>query len=147
MKVILLQDVAKIGRRNAVVDIPNGHALNMLIPKGLALPATPDNLKKLKAKTAKADASASDKQERFQSALTLLADKKMTVSASANEKGHLFEALKPSSVVEAIKSQGASVEENQVKIEKPIKEVGDHEITLTEGGVSKVVVITVESNK
>ena len=98
MKVILLQNVAKLGRRNAVVEVPNGHALNLLIPKGLALAATSENLKKLMTKTAHSDASVADKQEKFQSALALLTDKKVVVLASANEKGHLFEALKLTAV-------------------------------------------------
>ena len=47
MKVILLKDVAKIGRRHEVAEVPDGYALNMLIPKGLAKAGTPENIKKL----------------------------------------------------------------------------------------------------
>ena len=58
MKVILLQDVAKIGKRFETVDVPDGYALNMLIPKRMAEPATPENLKRVDARRTKAAAAA-----------------------------------------------------------------------------------------
>lgn len=145
MKVILLKDVAKIGRRHDVVEVPNGHALNMLIPKGLAQAATPENVKRVKAQAAVAGASQANKEEAFQTALALIEDKPVVVSAPANEKGHLFEALKVSSVAGAIGGHGAVVSEDQIKIDSPIKEIGEHEVTLHEGAVSKKITVLVEA--
>ncbi len=59
MQVILLQDVAKIGRRFDVVNVADGYGLNKLIPQGMAKPATPENIKKIKAQSASNEASQS----------------------------------------------------------------------------------------
>ena len=56
MKVILLQDVAKIGRRFDIVEVPSGYGMNKLIPQGMAKPATPENVKAINAQSAKTEA-------------------------------------------------------------------------------------------
>lgn len=144
MKVVLLQDVAKIGRRYEIVDVPNGHAMNMLIPKGLAQPATPENLKKVEALKSNSAATEASKVELFNTALSLIEGKSIVVSAQVNAQGHLFEALKPDSIIGAIGGFGAVVTEDQLKIAAPIKEVGEHVVTLQEGGESKEITIVVE---
>ena len=145
MKVILLKDVAKIGRRHDVVEVPNGYALNMLIPKGLAKAATPENIKQVKAQVAVAGASQAGKDEQFQTTLSLIEYKTIVVSVPANEKGHLFESVKSSSIVGAIGGLGAVVTEDQIRVETPIKEVGEHTIVLEEGDVTKKITVTVEA--
>lgn len=145
MKVILLQDVAKIGRRFDVTEVPTGHALNMLIPKGLAEPATPENIKRIEARKNKAKATEVSTHEQFESALSLIDGKRIVVAAQANEKGHLFEALKSESIIGAIGGFGAVVSESQLVLDHPIKEVGDHVVVLQDGAVKKEVTITVEA--
>ncbi|MDA8596953.1 50S ribosomal protein L9 [Candidatus Pacebacteria bacterium] len=145
MQVILLQDVAKVGRRFEVVEVPNGHALNMLIPKGMAKPATPENLKQIEAQKAKQTSSKEDAVEQFENALALIEDKPIVVSAAANEKGHFFEALKPESIIGAIGGYGAVIKESQLEIDSPIKEAGEYTVVLHEGDVRKEVVVTVEA--
>lgn len=147
MKVILLQDVAKIGRRFEVVDVPNGYALNKLVPQGLAEPATPENMKRVAAQKANAASVKSDAVERFQQALELIGDNKVVVSVSANAQGHFFEAVKPASIVGAIAGFGAVVEENQVVIDTPIKETGEYNIVLKEGDVTKTISVTVQATE
>lgn len=145
MKVILLQDVAKIGRRFEVVDVPNGYALNKLVPQGLAEPATPGNVKRLEAQKANAESMRTDSAERFAQALELIGDNKIVVSAAANAQGHFFEALKPASIVGAIAGSGAVVTEDQIHIESPIKEAGEYTIKLSEGDQQKEIIITVQA--
>jgi peptidylprolyl isomerase len=65
MKVILLQDVAKIGKRFEVANVPDGYALNQLIPKRMAEPATPANMKKIERRQAERTASAEASTARF----------------------------------------------------------------------------------
>ncbi len=145
MKVVLLQDVAKIGRRFSVVDVPNGYALNMLIPKGLAEAATPENMKRVTAMKNSASTSQADKESLFEAALSLIEGKAIVVSAAANDKGHLFEAVKLDSIIGAIGGHGAVVTAEQLAIDTPIKEVGEHTIALREGDVTKKITITVEA--
>lgn len=147
MKVILLQDVAKIGRRFQVVDVPNGYALNKLVPQGLAQPATPENIKRIEAQKNNAANVKSDALERFNQALELVGDNKVVVSVAANAQGHFFEAVKPASIVGAIAGFGAVVEEKQVIIDAPIKEAGEYVITLKEGDVTKKLSVTIQATE
>lgn len=144
MKVILLQDVAKIGRRHEVAEVPDGYALNMLIPKGMAEPATPENLKRQKARSQVVSAAVAASDSDFAVALEKLAGVTLTVAAEVNEQGHLFEALKPGAIVTSAAEHGAVLNEAQVVLPDPIKEAGTHTITLTHGQQSGVITINVE---
>ena len=144
MKVILLQDIAKLGRRYDVVEVPNGHALNKLIPTALAKPASKENLKQVEAMKQKGEAVAAAVDETFKSALETLDGKEVAVRKEANENGHLYEAVKESHLVSAFEAEGAKVLESQVHIKEPIKEVGSYEVELHSGdsrGTVTVVVI------
>jgi large subunit ribosomal protein L9 len=143
MKVILLQDVAKIGRRFSVVDVPHGHALNMLIPKGMAQEATPQNLKNIQARASKAQEDRQLSDTSFSDALTALKEASVVVTVEANDKGHLFEALKSDKISDALHANGAAIKADQIQIDTPIKELGKHTISLKEGALIGSVVITV----
>lgn len=133
MQVILTQDVAKLGRRYDLVEVPNGRALNMLIPKGLAMAATPENKKRLATQTDKVSAERGAAAEAFAAAAAKLDGNTVTVTATANPKGHLFEALKEEAIVAALAAEGVVVTPNQVIIAEPIKEVGEVEVQLSDG--------------
>ena len=133
MKVILLQDVAKIGRRFDITNVPDGYALNKLIPKAMAEPATPENIKRAQARASKTQADRDSVHATFMEAIASLADTPVTVAVEANEEGRMFQALKVSAVVEAVKVQGVTIQESQVVIKTPIKEVGEHKVELVSG--------------
>ena len=133
MKVILLQDVANVGRRFCVVDVPNGHALNKLIPNKQAEPATPENLKRVEARKARSEAEQVAASENFADVSAHIADSTQTITVEANEKGHLFKGLKSAEIAEELNSLGFAVTTEQVVLEAPIKETGEHSITLSDG--------------
>jgi large subunit ribosomal protein L9 len=133
MQVILTQDVAKLGRRYDTVEVPNGRALNMLIPQGLAMAATPENKKRIKAQSDKVAAERAAAAEAFAAAVSKLDGESVTVTVEANPKGHLFAALKEEAIAEALQAKGVSVEAAQVIIAEPIKEIGTHEVQLHNG--------------
>lgn len=143
MKVILLQDVSKIGRRFEVVDVPSGHALNKLIPQGLAEEATPQNVKKVEARAAKTEAERVAADAAFSEALEALAEKEVSIEVDANENGHLFEALKSERIAEALNEEGVNVSAKQIHIKTPIKEVGEQTVELREGEQTGEVTINV----
>lgn len=143
MKVILLQDVAKIGRRFEVVEVPHGYAMNKLIPQQLAKEATPENLKQVESRAAKAVTERAAADAAFSSAVALLETTAITVPAEANESGHLFEALKRERVAEALKAEGVTLTPDQIKIDEPIKSVGEHTLTAVSNGTEKKFTITV----
>lgn len=145
MKVILLQDVAKIGRRFDTVEVPNGYAQNKLIPEGQAMPATPANAKKVAARRERAAAAAATAEASFSDALAKLANAPLSVSAKANEQGHLYEALHARDIVAAAAAHGASLTSEQVQLPEQIKEVGTHEVTLSDGTQTGTVSVVIEA--
>jgi large subunit ribosomal protein L9 len=142
MKVILLQDVAKIGKRFSVVNVPDGYATNQLIPKKLAIPATPENLKRTLHCNATVAATKEAGEARFNAAVAALTDNVVLVSADANEQDHLFQAVHESDIVAAAIVAGVDIDAHMIKIETPIKSLGKHEVGLMSG--KKYHVFTIE---
>lgn len=144
MKVILLQDVAKIGRRFEIVEVPSGYGLNKLIPQKMAKPATPENIKAVQAQSAKTASNQAHVDEVFAQALEAIKETVIEVVAEANEEGRLFQALKAEVIIEAIKEKtGKEVLASQLLVNSPIKEVGVHKVELTSGDISVVTEVTV----
>jgi len=144
MKVILLRDVAKIGSRHTVVEVPDGFALNQLIPKKWAEPATPANLKKIATQREVHTIQHKLKEDQFTTAvLALEATPLQIVVAQANEQGHLFKALHESDVVSAAKERGITLLPTQVQITTPLKSLGKHEVVLKHKTMTKKVFVDI----
>lgn len=144
MKVILLQDVAKIGRKHTVVNVPDGYGQNQLIPKGWAKLATPNNLKSIEHLQANKEATNSALEEKYFKAKARLSEEPVTVTAPKNPKGHLFAAIHHDKIVEAIRALGVEVEDNMVHLNKPLKEAGEHEAILAFGSHESSFIIKIE---
>ena len=143
MKIILLQDVAKIGRRYEVVDVPDGYAMNQLIPKKMAEPATPANVKRIEKMNLDKAASAEADSEAFQAAVATIEATPITITLEANEQGHLFKAVSADDVVTAAQAVGAVVTADMVSFASPIKEIGAHDVQLAKGGATATISVTV----
>ncbi len=146
MKVILLQDVAKIGRRFDVVEVPSGYGMNKLIPQGMAKPATPENLKAVQAQSAKTQAQQDSANQAFVEVVEALKDVQLEIAVEANEEGRMFQALKIDAICGAVKdATQKEVSEQQVVIKTPIKEVGEHTVELVSGDTVASVTVHIIS--
>jgi len=134
MKIILLKDVKKIGKKYDIKDVADGFALNMLIPNKSAIPATQGNLNMIEVKK-KGDSLATAKNEaELQKALNEIKGIAVTMSGKVNDKGHLFAGIHKEEIIEAVKKQkGVTLLAEYVELEKPIKEVGEHLINVKVG--------------
>lgn len=146
MKVILLKDVKNMGRAHTVIDASDGHALNFLIPKKLAKPATPGAVKEaeLNLKQAKdrkdIDASLLAKN------LETLAEARIVIKAKANEKEHLYDAVGEEEILAAIKEQAhIELPEGTIRLEKGIKALGIFEVPVSAGENFGKFSITIEA--
>ncbi|MFN3188693.1 MAG: 50S ribosomal protein L9 [Candidatus Paceibacteria bacterium] len=127
MKVILQKDVAKLGKRHSVVEVPDGYALNKLIPQKMALPASAENLKRIHNIKAEATASFEAGEDAYKASIKELSTKKIEVQADANAQGHLFKAVKASDIHEALVSAGVvAIPVDAIVITTPIKSAGEH---------------------
>ena len=134
MKIILLKDIPKVGKRYETKDISDGYALNMLIPKGLAIAATPDASKRISLEKEKLEGEARVRQELLLKNLTELDGVTITMIEKANDKGHLFAGIhKPELIPEIEKQTRLQVDAEHIILDKPIKEVGKHEIEVKVG--------------
>lgn len=142
MKVILLRDVAKIGRRNDIVEIPDGYAQNQLIPKKWAEAATPANIKKISAQKAVNAAHDEADKTRFEAVLVQLQKETLLVEAGPDDNGHLFKAVREEDIANSAAAKGILLDKSWIVVAKPIKALGSHEITLKRG--TKSVLCTIE---
>jgi len=133
MKVILLQDVAKIGLRHEVVDVPNGYAANKLIPMKLAEPATATNLKKVGKVQAEKAGAAANVSAIFAAAKEALSAEPLSIAVEMNEQEHLFKAISAADVVAAASDKGIIVTSQMIGFPEVIKSAGIHTVALQAG--------------
>ena len=134
MKIILLKDVKKTGKKYEIKEVADGHALNMLIPRGLALPATPGNLNMIEVKKKGDLFVAAKTMAEFDEVLNKVKEIKIEISGKVNDKGHLFAGIHQAEIVAAVKAQkGISLPAEHIVLDKPIKEIGEHSVTVKVG--------------
>ncbi len=146
MKVILLKDIAKLGKKFDVKEVADGHASNMLIPKGLVEMATPKTL--LRVETLKIS-EAQDKKVQEDLLIKNLKDingVRIVLTEKANEKGHLFAAIHKEEIIAAIKEQTRlDISANFINLENHLKEVGEHTIDIEVRDKKASFVLSIEA--
>ncbi len=129
MKIILLKDIPKVGRKYDIKNVADGYALNLLIPRGLAQIATPQTEKNIEAMKAKDLVEKKVQGELLVKNLEVLKDLVINMKEKANEKGHLFAGVTKEKLAEEIlKTARLNIDPESIKLEKPIKEVGEHKV-------------------
>jgi large subunit ribosomal protein L9 len=129
MKVILLDEVRGKGGEGDVIDVARGYARNFLIPRKLAVEATPGNLKQLEARRANIEKRSAKRQAEAEAIKALIDGKSVTIEAKAGEEGRLFGSVTSLMIEDAILDQlDATVDRKKMGIAGHIKDVGEHEI-------------------
>ncbi len=144
MKVILLKDVAKVGQHGTIKDVADGYALNFLIARGLAVQATPEKITAWEAEQKKhMEARARDDAARAKS-IQSLEGARVEIQARATEKGGLFKSITAADIVRAIASQrNVAIDEDLITLEKPLKEVGEHVLSIRAGGAQSKITLAI----
>jgi large subunit ribosomal protein L9 len=129
MQIILQEDVEKLGTRGEVVTVKEGYARNFLLPRKLALEASPGNLKRLeKIRTTLAKRTATERDQ-AQKQAELLKDVTVSFSRKAGESDQLFGSVTAADIAEALAAQGFEVDKRRIELAEPIKVVGQYEVT------------------
>jgi len=146
MKIILLKDVEKLGKKGEVKKVADGYARNFLIPQGLAVLATEEELKKLEQRQKIESEKAKKELELYQELALKLDGLELEIPAKVSEDGKLFGAITPSKICEYLKEREFEINPKQIKLERPIKEIGEYEVTieLPHGLESKIKIIVIE---
>lgn len=131
MKVIFLQNVPRVGKKNDVKEVNDGYAANFLFPKRLAEPATATAIAKLTQKQNEIVVEKEVQMDLLIRNLEELKGKTITIVSKANEKGSLFKAIHKKEIVEALSvAHTAEIGEEYLDLEKPIKELGEFDIPI-----------------
>lgn len=130
MKIILMEDVPALGRRGEVREVATGYARNYLLPKKLALPATPGNLQNLEHLKRQRDRAENKAREAAQAAADRIAALELAVATRASEDGRLFGSVSAQDVVEFLERQRIPVEKRRVLLEDPIKALGEYQVPI-----------------
>jgi len=140
MKVVLLKDVRDMGRAGSAVNVADGHALNFLIPRKMAVLATPATLKRAES-LAKAAAERRELDSKLVSdRLSALAEEKVVIRKKANDQGHLYDGVDARDIAEA-----AGLPEDTIRLERPFKELGEFEIPVARGEDFGKITIVIEA--
>lgn len=146
MKVILIKDVKGMGRAHEEVTTSDGYAQNYLIPKKLAIAATPVARREAETRRKQVvDRVALDVALLSQS-IASLATASIIIKMKANENGHLYDAVGESDIMQAVKEQARiELPEGVIRLEKPIKELGTFDVPVSSGEMFGKFSITIEA--
>lgn len=125
MKVILLEDVKALGKKGQVVNVSDGYARNLLLPKKLGVEATGKNMNDLKLQKAHEDKVAQENLDAAKAFAEELKDKQVTVTIKVGEGGRTFGSISAKEIAEAAKAQlGYDLDKKKLQLSAPIRELG-----------------------
>lgn len=130
MKVILLEDVDRLGKRGAILNVTNGYGRNFLIPRKLAAPATDANMKlaevqgkKVQVQEAKEEKSASELKAELEKV-------SITIPMKSGEGEILFGSVTSANIADALEQKGYTIDKRRIDLDEPIKRLGEHQVSV-----------------
>ncbi|MFZ5709572.1 MAG: 50S ribosomal protein L9 [Pseudomonadota bacterium] len=130
MQVILLERVAKLGQMGEVVKVKDGYARNFLLPQGKALRASDANVKAFETRKAQLEAQNLETKTEAEKVAASLDGQIYVIIRSASDTGALYGSVSARDAAEAATAGGVTVSRNQVVLDRPIKELGLHSVTV-----------------
>lgn len=131
MQVILLERVAKLGQMGEVVNVRDGYARNFLLPQGKALRANEANIKRFETEKAQIETRSLETRKEAEAISAKLDGQQFIVIRSASDAGALYGSVTTRDAADAAAGAGFSVDKKQVALDRPIKELGLHSVTVT----------------
>jgi large subunit ribosomal protein L9 len=128
MKVILREDVEKLGKAGEVVKVADGYGRNYLIPRQLALLANVRNMKTLEHDRRAIETRAKKTRKDSEAVAATLANLSLSLPAKAGEEGKLFGAVTSRDIAEALGKAGVNVDRKAIQLAEPIKQLGDYKV-------------------
>ena len=148
MKVILMSDLRHRGRRGEVVEVKPGFARNFLLPQGLAMEATPGNLKVFEHQRKKIEARHESERASAAEVAAAIAGVKVALRKRATDTGALYGSVTAGEIVEALAAHGVEVDRRQVDLAGGIKTRGDHLVRIDlHSEVVAELAVTVEAEE
>lgn len=130
MQIILQEDVDKLGHRGDVVTVKPGYARNFLLPKKLAVEATPGNMKALERIRAALAKKTATELEAAKKQAELLTGVTIKFARKTGENDQMFGSVTTSDIADGLKTQGFGVDKRQVQLADPLKSLGEFPVTI-----------------
>jgi len=130
MRIILLQDVDKIGKKFEVKNVADGYATNFLLPKKLAQVATKNALEWAKLQREIADKQTEADLKVAQQQASAIDGQEIAMEVKTGEKEQLFESITTQKIAERMAQMGLSVDKKQIELKEPIKSLGEFQIKI-----------------
>jgi large subunit ribosomal protein L9 len=125
MKVILVQDVEKLGEIGDVVNVADGYGRNFLIPRGLAVAATAKNKRQLEHEQRLREHRVAQAKKAAEGVAQTLQEAACHFTRKAGEEGRLFGSVTAIDIAEKLKEAGIAIDRRQIQLEQPIKSLGE----------------------
>ena len=131
MKVILLQDIEGLGKKYEVKEVKPGHAKNLLLPQKMARAATKEALQWLSDQKEVIEKEATEDLKKSQELASQLDGFELSIGMKVGDEGQLFESVSSQKIVDKLKELGFEVKKSQVKLEDPIKDIGEFPVSIS----------------
>jgi large subunit ribosomal protein L9 len=128
MKIILKTEVEPLGFEGDIVAVAKGYARNYLIPKGFALEATAQNVKRMEMQRKKIEIRRLKAKEDAEKVKERIGDVVVTIAQKAGEEGRLYGSVTTMDIAAALEKQGIAIERRKIVLDKPIKTLGDFDV-------------------
>ena len=128
MKIILRQDVDELGLEGDIINVANGYGRNYLIPKGIALEATPQNRKALELQRKKIEVRRVKARGEAEKLKQKVEEIVITLSQKAGEEGKLYGSVTSMDIASDLEKKGIVIDRRKILLEKPIKTLGEFEV-------------------
>ena len=130
MKIILKEDIKKLGKMGQIVDVADGYARNYLVPKGIAVEASTKNIRSLEHEKKIIQEKARKHKDSAQDIASRISAMTLTIKAKAGEEEKLFGSVTTMDIAEALLTQGVEIEKKKIVLEEPIKRLGSYSVQI-----------------
>jgi large subunit ribosomal protein L9 len=128
MQIILMDNVEHLGKVGDVVKVKDGFARNYLLPRELAMPATPANIKRIEKEKVTRLAKYEEEAKVAKTEAEKLSKVSLTIAVEVNDQEKLYGAISETEIMRALEAEGIKIEKRQLVIEKPITDLGIFEV-------------------
>ena len=130
MEVILRDHVDNLGKRGEVVKVADGYARNYLLPRKLALPATPGNVKQIERERLKLDAKETEDKGAAEAIAARMAGVEVVVTRKVGETEALYGSVTTADIAEALEARGFATDKRKIGLREPIKRLGQYTVPI-----------------
>jgi large subunit ribosomal protein L9 len=140
MKLLLIREVEGLGKPGDLVTVSPGYARNFLLPRNLASEPTAQALRRVEAERRRSAREVETRRKEGDAIARALENCSVNIPARAGEGGHLFGSVGAAEIVKALAADGRKVQEEWLRLERPIKEVGIYDVPVVLNGETRATV-------